>query len=179
MQPGASPLRPCPDPSGRLQCLHQLQHLRYWQVTTGVAHVSKVVSIRLKDDQVERLHRAARRMGRSPSSAAVVLLEEALRQRDFPLIEFRDSPAGRQAYVRGTRLAVWQVKWLAGSFDGDAGRIAAHLEIPVDRVSEALRYAAVYHDEIDAAIADNALVAEEPERYIPNVKVAKVDAASP
>ena len=69
--------------------------------------MSKVVSMRLKDEQVDRLERAARRLGRSPSEAAALLLEEALRQRDFALIEFRDSPVGRQAYVHGTRLAVW------------------------------------------------------------------------
>ena len=62
--------------------------------------MSKVVSLRLKDDQVERLQRAVCRMGRTPSEAAALLLEEALRQRDFAFMEFRDSLAGRRRIFR-------------------------------------------------------------------------------
>ncbi len=75
--------------------------------------MSKVLSLRLKDDQIERLARAARRLGRTPSETAALLLEESLREREFTFIEFRDSPVGRQAYLKGTRLAVWQVTALA------------------------------------------------------------------
>jgi hypothetical protein len=71
--------------------------------------MSKVMSLRLKDEQVTRLQQAARSLGRSPSQAAVLLLEEALRARDFAFVEFRDSAFGRQAFLQGTRLAVWQV----------------------------------------------------------------------
>jgi uncharacterized protein (DUF433 family) len=141
--------------------------------------VSKVVSLRLKDDQVERLERAARRLGRTPSEAAAVLLEESLRQREFAFIEFRDSPVGRQAYLKGTRLAVWQVVLLAGSFDGDVARTAAHLEIAPVAVQAALAYAAAYPAEVEAAIADNAHAAADLTRLIPSLEPVVVDAAAP
>jgi len=37
------------------------------------------------------------------------LIEEGLPHAEFPAIEFRDSAAGRQAYVVGSRLAVWEL----------------------------------------------------------------------
>ena len=103
--------------------------------------MSKVLSLRLKEDQVERLERAARRWGRSPSSAAVLLLEEALRQREFPYVEFRDSVVGRQAYLNGHRLSVWQIEWIARYFDHDAGKTADYLRLRPVQVEGALSYA--------------------------------------
>ena len=141
--------------------------------------MSKVVSLRLKDDQMERLQRAARRLGRSPSEAAVLLLEEALRARDFAFIEFRDSPVGRQAYLQGTRLPVWQVVSLARSYGGDVAQTAAHLELPTVYVVAALQYATAYPSEIEAAIADNAHAAAHLADLIPTLEVIDVDAASP
>ena len=48
--------------------------------------MSKVVSVRLRDDQVERLARAARRFGQTVSETAAQLLEEALRQGEFAFV---------------------------------------------------------------------------------------------
>jgi uncharacterized protein (DUF433 family) len=141
--------------------------------------MSKVVSLRLKDDQARRLERAARRFGRTVSETAALLLEEALRQAEFAFIEFRDSTAGRQAYLKRSRLAVWQVASLARSFDGDIERTAAHLEVPTPWIQAALAYAAAYPAEIDAAIADNAQDAVRLTRLVPNLEVVVVDAAAP
>ena len=104
---------------------------------------------------MERLQRAARRMGRTPSETAAILIDEATRQLEFANIEFRDSIVGRQAYVRGSRVAVWQVAMLARDFDGVPGDVAKHLEWNVDRVKSALAYAAAFPDEIHHAIEDN------------------------
>jgi predicted transcriptional regulator len=71
--------------------------------------MSKVVSMRLKDEQVERLNRFARRVGKRPSELAAQLLEEALRREEFPGIDIRETAAGREAFVGGTRLKVWHV----------------------------------------------------------------------
>jgi hypothetical protein len=117
--------------------------------------MSKVVSLRLRAEQWERLQRMARRLGRTPSEASVVLLEEALRAAEFGFIQFRDSPVGRQAYVLGTSLAVWEVAFLARFFDGDAERLAGHLGWPPVKVKAALAYATAYAEEIEAAVADN------------------------
>ncbi len=117
--------------------------------------MSKVVSLRLKDPQLQRLQRAARRFGRTPSETAAILVDEATRQLEFAEIEFRDSPVGRQAYVRGSRLAAWQVAWLARDFKGSAEKVAEHLEWPLARVQAALAYAAAFPEEIRLAIEDN------------------------
>lgn len=72
-----------------------------------------------------------------------------------PHIEHRETAAGRQAYVRGTRLAVWHVVSVARAYGGDVDATASHLARPVVMVQAALAYAAKFHAEIEAAIADN------------------------
>ena len=52
---------------------------------------SKVVSLRLKGEQVERLERTARRLGRTVAETAALLIEESLRQREVASVEFKDS----------------------------------------------------------------------------------------
>ncbi len=140
--------------------------------------MSKVISLRLKDDQYDRLQRAARRLGRSPSESAVTLLEEALRQREFAFIEFRDSPVGRQAYLQGTRLAVWQVEWLARDYGRDLTKMAENLGIPSERFAAALNYAAAYPAEIEAAISENDVSPEALRRLIPNLEIVDIRAPS-
>lgn len=74
---------------------------------------------------------------------------------EFAYIQFRDSLVGRQAYLQGSSLAVWEVVKLARSFDGDAARTAEALGWPTVKAQAALNYAAAYPDEIAAAIADS------------------------
>jgi uncharacterized protein (DUF433 family) len=137
--------------------------------------MSKVVSLRLKDQQMERLQRAARQMGRTPSATAALLLEEALREREFAYIEFRDTVVGRQPYIRGTRLAIWQVVSLARNFDGDVDATASYLDIPKVAVQAALGYAAAFSQEIEDTIADAHPTLEELKRILPNLEVFTVD----
>lgn len=133
--------------------------------------MSKVVSLRLKDDQVRRLERLARRLDRTPSEAAARLLEEALRREEFAFVEFRDSPAGRQAYVTGSSLAVWEVIWLLRHYAGDVKAVAEHLQWPEVKVMAAVRYSDAYRDEIEAAIEDNNWNLDDIHNAIPAMKV--------
>ena len=140
--------------------------------------MTRVMSLRFQEDQMERLGRVARRFGRSPSQTAVLLVEEALRQAEFGHIDFRDSPVGRQAYVRGSSLAVWEVASLARSYGGDARRVAEHLQWPVWRVEAALRYAAAFPEEIENAIRDNeSFDWEEIQRMLPQAEQFSLSAA--
>jgi uncharacterized protein (DUF433 family) len=118
--------------------------------------MSQVLSMRLQEGQMERLRRMARRMGRTLGETGALLVEEALRRAEFGHIEFRDSPVGRQAYVQGSSLAVWEVVSLARHYDTDPARTAEHLEWPEFRVKAALNYAAAFPEEIETAIQDNA-----------------------
>lgn len=117
--------------------------------------MSKVISFRVSGERLERLNRAARAMNRTPGEAAAALVEEGLRQREFPRIEFRDTGIGRQAFVRGTRLAVWHVARAAQAFDGNIASVAEHFCISPEDAAVALAYAREYKSEIEAAIADN------------------------
>jgi hypothetical protein len=97
----------------------------------------------------------ARRLGRTPSEASALLVEEGLRCAEFALIDFRESPVGRQAYIQGSTLAVWEVVLVAQDFQLDAVRTVAHLGWAPARVRAALNYAAAHVDEIAIAIDDN------------------------
>lgn len=136
--------------------------------------MSKVLSIRLKDEQFSRLQRVARALNRTPPEAAMLLLEETLRARDFAFIEFRDSPIGRQAYLQGSRLAVWQAVIVARSYGGDVAQSATHLGIPNTQMMALLTYAAAYPAEIEVAIADNIAAEERIRELIPTVTVVAV-----
>ncbi len=67
---------------------------------------SMVISMRLPAESGKRLKRMANRHGWTPSDASARLVEEGLRRSEFGFIDFRDSPAGRQAYLQGSTLAV-------------------------------------------------------------------------
>jgi len=117
--------------------------------------MSLVVSMRLKEPQMNRLRRLARRLGRTPSETGALLIEEAMRQAEFGQIVFRDSSAGRQTYLQGSSLAVWEVIDVARHYDMDALRTAGHLHWPVERVTAALNYAEAFPEEIEMAREDN------------------------
>jgi len=117
--------------------------------------MSKVMSIRFKDQQVERLGRISRRLGKQPSETVALLVEEALRMAEHPQIDFRDSIIGRHAYVKGSGLAVWEVAMVARRLDWDAAKVADYLNWPLVRAQAVLNYARDYREEIDAELADN------------------------
>lgn len=138
--------------------------------------MSQVVSMRLREEQMERLRRTARQCGRTPSETAAALLEEALRRNEFAFIDFRNSPAGRQAYVQGTSLAVWEVVLVARSCGMDAKKTAELLRWPAARIKAALNYAAAFPEEIEAAIQDNdAMSFEALSRMLPQAEEFVVD----
>ncbi|MGH7422626.1 MAG: hypothetical protein ACREJ1_02990, partial [Candidatus Methylomirabilales bacterium] len=66
-------------------------------------------TLRLRPRLRVAIERIAKRMRRSFSEVTQDLIEEALRIRECPGIYFADEPAGREAKVGGTGLAVWEV----------------------------------------------------------------------
>lgn len=138
--------------------------------------MSQVVSLRLRDEQIERIRRLARRMNRTVSETSALLLEEALRAAEFAFIQFRDSPAGRQAYIQGSSLAVWEVVLVARSYGGDITQTAEHLQWPEIKVHAALNYANAYPEEIEAAIEDNQVSFEALSHLIPDAQQLPVPA---
>jgi hypothetical protein len=103
----------------------------------------------------KRLKRMANRHGWTPSDASARLVEEGLRRSEFGFIDFRDSPAGGQAYLQGSTLAVWEVMLLVRSYRNDVSAVARHLKWPEVKVQAAVKYATAFPEEINEDMADN------------------------
>jgi hypothetical protein len=116
---------------------------------------STVISMRLPVSSGKRLKRMASRHGWTPSDASARLVEEGLRRSEFAFIDFRESPIGRQAYIQGSTLAVWEVLLLFRGYKADASAVARHLEWPEARVQAALHYTEAFPGEIELALAEN------------------------
>jgi hypothetical protein len=114
-----------------------------------------VISMRLPAESGRRLKSMAHRHGWTPSDASARLVEEGLRRSEFAFIDFRDSPAGRQAYLQGSTLAVWEIMLLVRSYKGNAAAVSRHLGWPAARVQAAVHYAEAFPDEVNDALSEN------------------------
>jgi len=133
---------------------------------------SVVLSMRLPVESGKRLKRIASRHGWTPSDASARLVEEGLRRSEFAFLDFRDSPAGRQAYIQGSTLAVWEVIFLLQSYKGNSAAVAKHLGWPEAKVRAAAHYAEAFSAEIDEAVAENDSVDFETlKRRLPQAEV--------
>src|ERR1700728_3335111 len=115
----------------------------------------QTMDIEMPDEQAARLDRFAMSVHKSAREATAQLIEEGLRHAEFPAVEFRDSDSGRQAYVVGSSLAVWEVAMINESYGHSAEQTAAHLRWPLTRVEPVLAYARLYQQEIAAALQEN------------------------
>lgn len=109
--------------------------------------------------------------GLSASSAINMLVDEALRSQEHPLVVFRDGPAGRRARLVGAP-DIWEVVRAVRSAresepDLDPDDVVALVEdttgVPIHLVQAAIEYWADHPAEIDAWItrADAETVAAE------------------
>jgi hypothetical protein len=129
---------------------------------------STVISMRLPAESGNRLKRMASRHGWTASDASARLVEEGLRRTEFAFVDFRDSAAGRQAYIQGSSLAIWEIVLLVESYEGGVAGVAAHLKWPEAKIRAAVNYARAFPQEIDAALAENnATGFEELKRMLP------------
>ena len=137
--------------------------------------MTHVVSIRLRDDQVDRLKCFARRMGKSQSEMGAQFIEESMRESDFTGIEFRDSVLGRQPYMKGSNLAVWEVIMIARDHGMDAERVADYFRRPRAWVNVAFNYYEAYRDELDPLLEDNrSMTFVRLKRLLPNLETLPV-----
>jgi uncharacterized protein (DUF433 family) len=118
------------------------------------------VSLRVEGPTMVELDRLARQRGMSRNELAARYLAEGVRQDEFPQIYFRDGALGRRAALRGTRLDVWQIVETVRNHENSLGQAAEYLDLPLERVRIAVRYAAAHRDEVDA-IAEREIAAAE------------------
>lgn len=116
---------------------------------------STVISMRLPIASGKRLKSMANRHGWTPSDASARLVEEGLRRSEFAFLDFRDSTIGRQAYIQGSSLAVWEVMLLVRSYKNDLRAVARHLRWPQAKVQAAVNYAKAFPGEINEALEEN------------------------
>ena len=137
--------------------------------------MSKAVRVQLKPKDQDLLQRRADSLGVSVEQAAAILLQEKVREMVFPELEFRDSAVGRQVYVKGERLTVWQVVMVARDFGADAVGVAEHLETDPKAMEAALAYAAAYPEEIDPILDYvESFTFEDLKRIIPSAREIRV-----
>ena len=99
----------------------------------------------------ERLVTKQARAARTSKSDLVAryVIEKSL-ETEFPGISFRDSLSGREAYLTGHRVAVWEVR-AAHKETKSVEKTAAHFGWPRVLVKRALAYARSFPEEINSA----------------------------
>ena len=70
---------------------------------------TSVQSCRIGKDAAALLSRQAKRRHLEVSTLSSLYLREKALEEEFPGLGFRDSVGGREAYVLGHRVAVWEV----------------------------------------------------------------------
>jgi uncharacterized protein (DUF433 family) len=108
-----------------------------------------VQSCRLEKNAATLLARQAKRRLLDASTLASLYLTEKAREEEFPGIGFRDHIGGRETYIVGHRVAVWEV---VDAFKeiGSIKKVADHFNWPEYRVKCALEYAKTFPAEIAA-----------------------------
>jgi phosphomannomutase len=113
---------------------------------------------------------------KSPGQTLKELARQVLER--FP-VDFRDSPAGRQACVQGSSLAVWELMLIARDHGNDADAVAKHLRWPESKVQAAFNYASAHPEEIEAALEENdAMDFESLRRMLPQAREFSADAGA-
>ncbi len=109
----------------------------------GSAYVSGRVPLRFERLVVKQ----ARAAKTSKSNLVARYVVEKSLENEFPGISFRDSLSGREAYVSGRRVAVWEVLEVYHELK-TVERTAGHFDWPPVLVKRAVAYAKAFPEEI-------------------------------
>jgi hypothetical protein len=135
---------------------------------------TKPISLRVASDVKRELEQMARRFGTSPGSLGADLLTQGVRSAKHPSIEFRQTPSGRMAYVRGVRLPVWLAVETVEDCGGEANKAARLLRLPVLLLKAALVYAREFSEEIAAEREAGRRPLADLETLVPNHSFLRV-----
>ncbi len=108
-----------------------------------------VQSCRIDESLAPLLARQARRKKIEVSTLSSLYLREKALEEEYPGIGFRDAADGREAYVLGHRVAVWEVEDVHRE-TGNVEKTARHFRWPPGLVRCALAFAAAFADEVAA-----------------------------
>ena len=135
---------------------------------------TKPISLRVPEDVKIELERIAQRFGTSPATLGADFVTQGVRTTNHPSIEFRQTPAGRLAYVRGVRLPVWLAVETVEDCDGDADKAAKLLRLPPLLLKAAIHYSRAFPEEIAAGREAGRRPLEELDRLVPNHSFLRV-----
>lgn len=128
-------------------------------------------TLRLRHGLRDEIERIAKRTRRSFSEVTQDLIEEALRMRKCPGIYFANEPAGREAKIAGTGLAVWEIIAVYKAVSKDERALRARFSWLTDaQIKAALLYYRHYPDEINTLIVEN----ETPVPEIPEALASSI-----
>ena len=135
-----------------------------WQC---LLRMTKPFSLRLDTGALGRLERLAIRRGLPPATIGAAYVDEGTRMDLHPGVEFRSTPAGRTAFVRGTRLQVWMALDAIRDFGG-VEKAARALRIPALLLAGAKNYGQEFPEEMAACREAGRRPLEDIARLVPN-----------
>jgi uncharacterized protein (DUF433 family) len=107
-----------------------------------------VQSCRIEKDHAALLARQAKRRHLEVSTLSSLYLKEKAFEEEFPGIGFRDAAGGREAYLHGHRVAVWEVVDVYAEAKTIA-KTASHFRWPPALVRSALAFAKAFSADIE------------------------------
>ncbi|HLJ55595.1 MAG TPA: hypothetical protein VKT77_11200 [Chthonomonadaceae bacterium] len=142
--------------------------------------MAQLISARLPERTADRVKQYAQRRHRSVNETVSVALEEWLRQNEFAFIEFRDTPDGRMAYMKNSRLPVYWVIKIAKSYGMDIDRVCSYWPNRLRAwVQAAFNYYEAFSDEIDEQIAlYDAVTFDTLKRQLPQIEAITIPASA-
>src|SRR6266576_3369447 len=108
------------------------------------------LSVKLSPAERKDLNDLSRFKGTPPTALGAEFIAEGLRLARFPGIEFRNTPLGRMAYLKNSRLAVWLLRELVVQA-GSVKKVAALVGRSAVQLEGALLYAKAFPEELQAA----------------------------
>jgi uncharacterized protein (DUF433 family) len=106
-------------------------------------------NLRLPERLQQELAEFVGKAGDSTSAVAITALKEWVRMQKFPGIDFRWSPGGRQPFVTGTGLTVWEVYHIWLDHDEDVEKIEKNYQnLKRARISVTVAYAKAFINEM-------------------------------
>jgi len=106
-----------------------------------------VQSCRIQAEHAALLSRQAKRRHLEVSTLSSLYLKEKALEEEYPGVGFRDSVGGREAYMQGHRVAVWEVVDVYQETKSVA-KTADHFRWPPSLVRSALAYAKACAEEV-------------------------------
>jgi hypothetical protein len=149
--------------------LKEVKRLSVSPTQVGEPPVS--VSGTVSRETLEYLESIALNEGRSIEEIAGRAVDEYVRSMRFPGIRFVGSTRyGRKAVVEGAP-AVWSIVFTTRNHGMDLKKTAEFLQIPVEKVKQALEYYAAYPDETDSRLEQMTEFEEDPQRFCPSIRI--------